>query len=269
MESVCDILCIRQKIIDSCHLRFEFYNYIISACILAAIGLIQDQMLIVVASMLISPVMGFVLSLSFGLYIWDTQLIRRGVRGISISFFISLMIGIVFGLLFEALDYEPTDEMLTRTTTKNMLWNIMVAIFSGFPLASSVIEKNINNMVGVAISTSILPPCVNFGIFLTSGLLMNIPGNISRAFISLATSIINIIVLIQSTLLIFGMYQYYPSKQRRWFNELPKMRSVDLKTAMRSFRVDEFQNVVLPENYENIELDEFKKKNDGFVDIPL
>ncbi|MAI13843.1 MAG: hypothetical protein CMM15_07485 [Rhodospirillaceae bacterium] len=259
MESVCDILCIRQKIIDSSHLRFEFYNYILSACILAAIGLIQDQILIVVASMLISPVMSFVLALSFGLYIWDLQLIRRGLRGISISFFISLTVGIIFGLLFEGLDYEPTQEMLNRTTSKNMLWGIMVAIFSGFPLASSIIEKNINNMVGVAISTSILPPCVNFGIFLTSGLLMSIPDHVAKAFISLGTSVINILMLIQSTLFIFGMYQYYPSKQRHWFNELPKMRSMDLKHAMQSFKVEEFQNVVLPENYENLDLAQFRK----------
>ena len=86
MNSVCDILCIRKKIVDSSHLQFEFYNYIVSASVLAAIGLIRNQILVVVASMLLSPIMSFVLSLSFGLYIWDKQLIQRGLRGLSISF---------------------------------------------------------------------------------------------------------------------------------------------------------------------------------------
>lgn len=260
MNSVCDILCIRKKIVDSSHLQFEFYNYIISASVLAAIGLIQNQILVVVASMLVSPIMSFVLSLSFGLYIWDKQLIRRGLRGLSLSFFISILIGIFFGVIFETLDYEPTEEMLSRTTMKTIFWNIVVAIFSGFPLASSVIEKNINNMVGVAISTSILPPCVNFGIFLTSGLLMSIPYNVQRAFISLLISIINIIVLIQSTLFVFGIYQYNPSKRRQWFSDLPKMRKVDLKKITELYHHDDRNEFSVPESYQHLELENLSQE---------
>ncbi len=91
---------------------------------------------------------------------------------------------------------------------------------------------------------------------------MSIPYNVQRAFISLFISFINIVVLIQSTLFIFGIYQYNPSKRRQWFSDLPKMRRVDLKKVTELYQNDNNDEFSVPESYQHIDLEDLSQEID-------
>jgi uncharacterized hydrophobic protein (TIGR00341 family) len=262
MNEFINILELRKKIVDDSHLYFDFFNYIICASVISAVGLLLNNSLFLVASMLISPVMRHVLALTFGIYVWDLELIRNGFKGITISFMITLFIGFIFGLIHHYHDFGITDEMIDRTSSTNLFWSAIIAIFSGFALVSSVIEENINNLVGVAISTSILPPCVNAGLLLTISIF---DSSVYSWRTSLFLSIINIILLIVSGLSIFSLYQLNPRK--KWFKHIRTIRNVDLKEVCENY-----ENICKNDIVENFKIEEYipsLKDDEEFVDIPL
>lgn len=67
------------------------------AGVLAAVGLVTDSSVTVVASMLVSPLMGPILAVTFGFAIRDKGMIRRGLRNEAVGFLICVIIGMVAG----------------------------------------------------------------------------------------------------------------------------------------------------------------------------
>jgi uncharacterized hydrophobic protein (TIGR00341 family) len=270
MNEFINILELRRKIAEDSYLYFDFYNYIICACVIAACGLLLNNNLFLVASMLISPIMRHILALTFGIYVWDYELIKNGFKGVTISFIISLLIGFIFGIFHHYNDFGITNEMIDRTNVTNLYWSCIIAIFSGFALVSSIVEENVNNLVGVAISTSILPPCVNAGILLTISIFDK--SNTYNWCISLFLSIVNILLLIISSLSVIMLYQLNPRK--KWFKHIKQIRNVDLKEVCENY-----ENVLKDDIIENFNIEDYipdlnfenedTNKNEEFVTIPL
>lgn len=197
------ILNLRQKFIESSQTSFEFYTYIMNASLIAAIGLITNNSGVVIASMLISPIMNFVVSFALGILFKDFLLIRNGVKGILISIITCITTGVAIGSFYYN-NMELTTEMLLRTDGANLYWSLLIAFFSGLSASASIMEENINNMVGVAISTSILPPLVNFGLLLPNVHSKNI--SLYRCMNSFYLAIGNIIIIMISCLLLIISY---------------------------------------------------------------
>lgn len=55
----------------------------------------------------------------------------------------------------------PTSEMVSRGQLRSLWIGILVALPSGAAVAVSLLSGNQSSLVGVAISASLLPPCVN------------------------------------------------------------------------------------------------------------
>ena len=55
----------------------------------------------------------------------------------------------------------PTKEMQSRGELKSLWIGILIALPSGAAVAVSILSGNQASLVGVAISASLLPPCVN------------------------------------------------------------------------------------------------------------
>jgi uncharacterized hydrophobic protein (TIGR00271 family) len=208
------VLNLRHKFIQSSETTFEFYTYIINASLISAIGLITNNSGVVIASMLISPIMNFVLSLALGILFKDWVLIRNGTKGILISILICIATGVGIGS-FHYNKLNLTDEMILRTDGDNLYWSLLLAFFSGLSASASIMEENINNMVGVAISTSVLPPLVNFGLLLPNVHSKDI--GIYPCMNSLYLALGNIIIIMVSCLsLIFG----YMCVKKTWLSEI-------------------------------------------------
>lgn len=86
--------------------------------------------------------------------------------------------GLVFGLLVFNFTDEwnhkqtwPTIEMNVRGQLRTVLVGALVALPSGAAVAISLLSGNQSSLVGVAISASLLPPCVNTGLLWAFGLI--------------------------------------------------------------------------------------------------
>eukprot|EP01108_Squamamoeba_japonica_P005901 TRINITY_DN4771_c0_g1_i1.p1 TRINITY_DN4771_c0_g1~~TRINITY_DN4771_c0_g1_i1.p1 ORF type:complete len:571 (+),score=328.91 TRINITY_DN4771_c0_g1_i1:84-1796(+) len=145
---------------------FDFLALCVVASILAAVGLAIDSAVVVVASMLVSPIMGPILAVTFGSVVHDWKLVRVGVLSELLSLMICVMSGFVVGLCFA--NYGPffnwpTNEMAGRGSPVGLLVGLAIALPSGIGVALSVLGNNTSSLVGVAISASLLPPAVNCG----------------------------------------------------------------------------------------------------------
>uniref|UniRef100_A0A0K8V4S4 Uncharacterized protein MJ1221 n=1 Tax=Bactrocera latifrons TaxID=174628 RepID=A0A0K8V4S4_BACLA len=132
-------------------ITFDFVILLISATILAAIGLAEDSTIFLAASMLVSPLMGPIIAAIFGTAIKDPTLRTLGLR----NELIDERYGNGEGL---------TAEMLSRSELHSLLVGLFTAIPSGAAAAVAILGGNIGSLVGVAISASLLPPAINAGV---------------------------------------------------------------------------------------------------------
>ena len=107
---------IQNTINKSTSSTFNYILFIILASVTAGCGLIMSSAAIVIASMIISPLMAPILSMTFGIIIRDKRMITRGLTFQLYGLFIAVTIGWILGLLSDELGYvtEPTNEMLLR-----------------------------------------------------------------------------------------------------------------------------------------------------------
>lgn len=134
---------------------------------IAVLGLLLSSPAVVIGAMLISPLMGPIIGLGFGLAIFDWDEIRRSG--------VALALGTVIAVLFTALLViasplqNVTSEIAARTRPN--LFDLLVALFSALAGAYAMIRGREGTVVGVAIATALMPPLavVGFGLATWNG----------------------------------------------------------------------------------------------------
>ncbi len=131
---------------------------------IAILGLLLSSPAVVIGAMLISPLMGPILGLGFGLALFDLVEIRRALA--------SLIAGVLLAVLFCAaiVMVSPlqtvTSEIAARTRPN--LFDLGVAIFSGLAGTYAMIRGRQGAIVGVAIAVALMPPLAVMGFGLAS-----------------------------------------------------------------------------------------------------
>uniref|UniRef100_A0A1B0ESY2 Uncharacterized protein n=2 Tax=Lutzomyia longipalpis TaxID=7200 RepID=A0A1B0ESY2_LUTLO len=104
-------------------LSFDYLLLIVTADSLAALGLVENNAPNITAAMLVSPLMGPVMSITFGTIISDYELMKVGFISLAVGMFISLLFGFIFGLILGTTEMPwgfgdwPTEEMKGRKCT--------------------------------------------------------------------------------------------------------------------------------------------------------
>ncbi|XP_065303368.2 uncharacterized protein [Dermacentor albipictus] len=158
-------------------LTFDFVALIILAGMIAALGLMDNNVVSIIAAMLVSPLMGPIMAITFGIIVRDTALTKLGLKTELIGLLICLLFGFFFGLLnafwgdippYEGSSWSPSrwpnPEMSSRGHWRSLWVGSLVALPSGGGVAMAILGGNSACLVGVAISASLLPPIINSGI---------------------------------------------------------------------------------------------------------
>jgi len=143
-------------------------NYIllvILSTITVAIGLIEDNIAVVIGAMVIAPLLGPNLALTFATTLGHRELIVRSLRtnavGLSITLALSYAIGLIFP--FE----RSSEELLSRTTVG--LESAALALASGAAAVLSLITGLSSTLVGVMVAVALLPPAATVAIMASGG----------------------------------------------------------------------------------------------------
>ena len=139
---------------------------LIFAIFIASIGLNVNSTAVIIGAMLISPLMGPIMGIGYGIGIYDFELIRRSLRHLAYAVGIALLTSTIY-FLFSPLT-QAESELLARTSPT--LWDVLIALFGGFAGIVGATRKEKSNVIpGVAIATALMPPLCTAGYGLANG----------------------------------------------------------------------------------------------------
>lgn len=166
-------------------------NFIILMCaiIIASIGLNMNSVAVIIGAMLISPLMGSIIGIGYGVGTYNTRLLKSSFRVLAISIIISVVTSTIYFSITPIT--TAGSEILARTSPT--IWDVIIAFVGGVAgMVGLTRNKSSNVIPRVAIATALMPPLCTAGygiatrqlsIFLGAGYLFFING----FFISIST----------------------------------------------------------------------------------
>jgi uncharacterized hydrophobic protein (TIGR00271 family) len=137
--------------------RFWTLVFAIGVC---SVGLNINSIPLVIGAMLISPIMGPIVSIGLALSINDWDLMRRSLRNLGTLTLISIVISTLYFALSPITNAQS--ELLSRI--QPTIFDVIVAIFGGMAGFISISRARYNNAIpGVAIATALMPPLCTVG----------------------------------------------------------------------------------------------------------
>jgi uncharacterized hydrophobic protein (TIGR00271 family) len=126
----------------------------------ACVGLNINSIPIIIGAMLISPLMGPIVSVGLALAINDAVLMRRSLRNL----FILVTISIGISTLYFALTPITNAQSELLSLTQPTIFDVLVAIFGGIAGFIGISRAKHSNIIpGVAIATALMPPLCTVG----------------------------------------------------------------------------------------------------------
>ena len=136
------------------------------AILVASVGLNVNSTAVVIGAMLISPLMGPIVGIGYGLGINDVDLLKLSLRNLGIFTALSIVTSTMYFAISPLDAIQP--ELLARTSPN--LWDVLIAFFGGAAGIIALTRKSISNVVpGVAIATALMPPLCTAGFGIATG----------------------------------------------------------------------------------------------------
>lgn len=152
-------------IVDTSKMTKVYVVTVALSVIVASIGLVRDNVAVIIGAMVIAPLLGPNMALSLATTLADVKLARLSIRTLAVGVLLAVVLAMMLGY---GLDANPdTPEILSRTTVG--LGDIGLALASGCAGALFLTIGVSTALVGVMLAVSILPPLVVFGLMIGSG----------------------------------------------------------------------------------------------------
>lgn len=133
---------------------------LVFAIFIASLGLNVNSPAVIIGAMLISPLMGPIMGLGFGMAINDLSLLRKSLISYLFASGVSLAASTIY--FFISPLNEAHSEILARTAPN--IYDVLIALFGGLAgmlVTSSKLKGNV--IPGVAIATALMPPLCTAG----------------------------------------------------------------------------------------------------------
>ena len=164
---------INSLINDSTPLPSFFFLTNMSA-IIATLGLLMNNVSVIIGSMLVAPLLSPILALTLGFNMRDEKLIKRSFATLTKASIYAILVSIITAILFSHFAEGVTlfgdafnPEILSRTEF-NLLF-LLVAIAAGATTAFARMKPELNDTLpGTAIAIALVPPLATIGIMIAS-----------------------------------------------------------------------------------------------------
>ncbi len=142
--------------------------YMITVCLstlVAAIGLMRNDMAVIIGAMVIAPLLGPNVSLALGSTLGDVRLVMQSAKTLLAGLGLGLLLSVVIGIGFHIDPNIPAIAGRTQVNTGDIVLALAagsagtLAFTSGIPAA----------VIGVMVAVALLPPLVISGLLLGAG----------------------------------------------------------------------------------------------------
>lgn len=179
-----------------------YYFILTLANLIALSGLIVNSAPVIIGAMLISPLMGPILSFGVSFATGDRDIWRGSIKNLAISVSLTIIIAAVMSMISPS--KEITQEILARTRPN--LYDLIIAFLSGTAGAVAFCTKRnyLTIVPGVAIATAVIPPLSVTGFGLGTGEF----GVMTGGFFLFFTNFVSITI---ATAAVFYLYGFAPT----------------------------------------------------------
>lgn len=179
---------------------------------IATLGLLMSSPAVVIGAMLLSPLMGPIISLGFSFWMVDWRSTRRAMTCLATGLAVGLAVAILVTWLSPL--KEATSEILSRAHPT--LLDLMVAVLSGVAGGYAVVRQRGETAIAVAIATALMPPIATAGYGIGVGSTTIALG----ALLLFATNLIAIALAAAGVAALYGFRQHGPSADRGWIGHV-------------------------------------------------
>ena len=175
-------------------LDLNFVVLVILSSLVAAIGLMTNNVAVVIGAMVIAPLLGPNLALSLGTALGDLSLIWKSVQTLAAGLLLAVAVPAVIGMSW------PSDitshELVLRTDVG--IDSAALALASGAAAALSLTTGLSSVLVGVMVAVALLPPAAALGLMLGNG-------NIALATGSGLLLVVNVVCVNLASKIVFDL----------------------------------------------------------------
>ncbi|MBQ7454410.1 MAG: DUF389 domain-containing protein [Selenomonadaceae bacterium] len=133
---------------------------LVLAIFIASIGLNMNSTAVIIGAMLISPLMGNIISIGYGMAAYDTKYVKESFLKLAFQVFLSILTSAIYFSLTPIT--TASTELIARTAPT--IWDVLIAIFGGTAGIIGLTREERGNVIpGVAIATALMPPLCTAG----------------------------------------------------------------------------------------------------------
>ncbi len=203
----------KNALLDGNYLLLVFLSTVV-----AAVGLLEDNVAVVIGAMVIAPLLGPNLAQTLGVALGDRELawqaLTTNVAGIALAVALSAAIGFL-------LQGDLTSEELLQRTEVG-LDSVTLALASGAAAVLSISTGLPSVLVGVMVAVALLPPAATMGIMLGHG-------NLELAAGSALLLAVNVVCVNVAGVSVFALKGVRP---RTWLEQRKARQSVALNLVI-------------------------------------
>lgn len=180
-----------ESVMDGVSFKGSNIIILILAIFIASLGLNTNSAAVIIGAMLISPLMGPIIGMGFGVGTYDFDLIKRSFRNLAVAAMFSVLASALY--FFISPVSEGRSELLARTSPT--IYDVLIGFFGGLAgIVALACKKKGNVIPGVAIATALMPPLCTAGYGLATWQLQYFFGAfylflINSIFIGFATTV--------------------------------------------------------------------------------
>ncbi|MBW1635411.1 MAG: TIGR00341 family protein [Deltaproteobacteria bacterium] len=160
--------------------RQELYNDIIASAginstylamvelsaVVAAIGLIRNDMAIIIGAMVIAPLLIPNVAMALANTLGDRELLMKGVKATGAGVLLAMATSMVIGYFVHV---DPTIEAIAARSTAVKFSDLVLALASGAAGVLAFTSGGQLSLIGVMVAVALMPPLVTAGLLIGSG----------------------------------------------------------------------------------------------------
>ncbi|MDD3711003.1 MAG: TIGR00341 family protein [Patescibacteria group bacterium] len=153
------------SIINSSAPKTDFYLMVCLSTLITALGLVSNNIALVIAGMIVAPLLSPILAMSLGTIIFNFKVFLRSIKIFILATLFSIIFSTLIGFIF---NINSLDIMLIRKMEISWL-SFTISIIAGITASYAWTRPNSKDYLsGIAIAVTIIPPLTSLGLILSN-----------------------------------------------------------------------------------------------------
>ena len=209
---------VQQRTSEDTELSFSFVGFMVIAMLIAAVGILFDQPILIVGAMVVGPEFGPLAGLSVALVRRQRALVRRSLIALAVGFPAGILVTFAAVLIFKETGLGPEthsaqDHQLTGFISHPDFFSFFVAFVAGIAGVISLTSAKSGALVGVLVSVTTIPAASNIAVAATYGDWNEARGAAEQLGINLAS------IVLAGVITLFIQRRYYVARRRKHLSD--------------------------------------------------